>query len=94
MQRLKQFAGIVVMLAFVLALRHWNRSSTHDGLKSDLLDQCEGDQSCVGAVHSHFEACFSDHYRTGRGSDNGMDQEGFLRCFNDRAGHQHFSLAH
>ena len=47
----------------------------------------------ISAVNAHFDACFSDNYDIGTNRNAGhLNEDAFLRCFNERAGTPVFAL--
>lgn len=91
--KLKQAMGIVLGIGIILGLKLYNRVATHDELRAKLVATCDKDGACVEAVNRHFEGCFEENYSLGgRHRGGGVDADGFMKCFNARAGQEH--LAH
>jgi hypothetical protein len=95
MQRLKQFSGIILGAGLVIGLKLWNKASTHDDMKAALAQKCGGEAACTAAVDTYFDSCFDENYTVGgRRTEGGVNADGFLRCFNEKSGQSHFTLAH
>ena len=93
MGRLKQFVIGLLFAGGVLGLKFYNKSGTHDEMKAKLVATCATDKACVAAVDQHFDTCFETAYDMGdRRHAASLDERGFLECFNQQAGVDHFTL--
>lgn len=93
MQKAKQFTGIVLGIAAVLALKFYNKAQTQDDLRKDLRGKCGADARCTAAVDQHFEGCFEKSYSMGGRSTSGLVKtDKFLTCFNEASGAEVFAV--
>ncbi len=93
MQKAKQFTGIVLGIAAVLALKFYNKAKTQDELRSELRAKCRADATCTAAVDKHFDGCFEKGYSMGGRSTSGLvNTDKFLTCFNEASGAEVFAV--
>ena len=91
MQLVKKIGGGIVAAALILGLKFYNKSSSQDDMKAQLVKLCEGDSGCLANVNEHYTSCFDDNYRMKR-RGSGLNMSGFLSCFNQKSGKQYFSM--
>ena len=83
----------LVLAALFIGWKFYNKDRAHDDIQKSLIDLCVGDDECVAAVNTHFDACFSEAYDIGgRHRSGGLNQDKFLKCFNTKAGGQFFAV--
>jgi hypothetical protein len=88
MQRLA--VGLLVV-AVVLGMKFYNKSSANKEVKAHLMTVCESDAGCRSAVEAHFEACFDSAYKMGgRRRSSRLESEQLVSCINSRAGKPYF----
>lgn len=90
----KRLGGILIAVAAIVALKFYDKVSARDEMLTKLTGVCEKDAGCMAAVNQHFDSCFEDNYDLGsRRRASSLNTTGFLSCFNQRAGTQHFSVS-
>jgi hypothetical protein len=86
--------GVILIIAVVVGLKFYNRSSSHDEAKARLLEVCEGDAGCIKAVEQHYERCFEASYKMGgRRQSSKFDLNKLVGCLNDASGETYFEVA-
>ncbi len=84
----------LLAVAVALGFKFWNKSSSHDAVKTRLVQLCEGDAGCQRAVDQHFEGCFESSFKLGgRRTASHLETEQLVKCLNERSGTPHFAVA-
>lgn len=89
---LKQVIFALIGFGALFGYKMYNKGSSHDSMKADLVQACAKEKPCIGAVNKHFDACFEGAYSAGgRRKGSSFDQSRFLSCFNEKSGKTYFS---
>ena len=59
---MNRLLGALVAVIAIVGMKFYNKASAHDDVQSRLVELCEGDASCQGAVKAHYDACFDSAY--------------------------------
>ena len=74
-----------------IALKFSNQSAVAKETRSQMLDVCATDITCVEVVNNYFEQCFNTYYSMGsRYSSASLDTQGLANCVNKYGGGEYF----
>jgi hypothetical protein len=91
---MNRLVGAIVAVIAILGMKFYNKASAHDDVQSRLVELCGGDAACQGAVQAHYDACFDSAYKMGgKNRSSKLDLNVLVRCVNDRAGEEYFTVS-
>jgi hypothetical protein len=67
------------------------KEETQAQLKTQMVELCAKEDSCLAAVNQYYDSCFEAHYQIKRRGSS-FDQTQFLNCFNEKSGQQLFTM--
>ena len=85
MLAIKKIASTILTLGVIFGLKFYSKGSTHDELKTAMLQSCGGSKGCIDLLESRFETCFDSSYSMGR-RDSGLHEAEFNRCIGASTG--------
>ena len=84
----------LLAVAVALGFKFWNKSSSHDAVKTRLVQLCEGDAGCQRAVDQHLEGCFESSFNLGgRHTASHLETGQLVKCLNERSGKPYFAVS-
>ncbi len=90
---MNRLAGALVAIVAVVGMKFYNKASAHDDVQARLVELCEGDAACQGAVKAHYDACFDAAYKMGgRRQGSTLELATLVKCVNSRAGEEYFTV--
>ena len=90
---MRRLAAAIVAVVAIVGMRLYTRTSTHDDLRSRLIELCAGDAACQTAVHTHYDGCFEASYKGGASRHaSRVDESSLIKCINSRAGEAYFFM--
>jgi hypothetical protein len=91
---MRRFVTTLVAFGAVIGMKFYNKSSSHDDVRSHLVKLCEGNAGCEQAVATHFEACFDAAYHMGgRYQSSRLESAKLVQCINSKAGRSYFTYS-
>ncbi len=87
--------GVMVVVAIVMGVKFWNRSSSYKDVKAQMLKFCGGVAKCEAVLTESFDICFDSSYDIGgKNSSGGLDHAAFVQCINNTGGGELLTLNH
>ena len=91
---MNKLAGAIVAVMAIVGMKFYNKVSAHDDVRTRLVELCEGDAACQGAVKAHYDACFDSAYKMGgKNRSSKLDLNVLVKCVNERAGEEYFTAS-
>ncbi len=91
---MNRLVGAIVAVMAIVGMKFYNKASAHDDVQARLVELCEGDAACQGAVKAHYDACFDGAYKMGgKNRSSKLDLNVLVKCVNERAGEEYFTVS-
>lgn len=95
MNLLKGALSTIIVLAIVIGFRFYNKNTSYNDVRAQMLEFCQGVSKCEAILKEHFDTCFDDSYSMGsRRRSGGLDSQSFVECINGKSGAELLTLNH